>query len=116
MVVEYIWNAINSKTKSKFFELYLEIYFCRNRKDKFKQKQFASEIVPNSENEETIKKWIEGNIIKEIESNSLVHDDIEYEIKYFTRHYYKAKSLLSLRKEDWLEYVSGIYEKNVNPS
>ncbi len=111
-VIEYIWPTINGSIKSKFINLYIEIYFS-DRKDNFEQKQFASKIVNNPKNKNDIKNWIEGKIIEEINSSSLTQDDVTSEVQYFNRYYSKARAIFSLDEEDWITCLTEIYNENI---
>lgn len=111
-VVEYIWPKINDSIKSKFFNLYIQIYIS-DRQDNYEQKQFASKLVNDPLNRKEIEKWIEGKIIDEIKSNSLTQEDVTSEVRYFSRYYSKVGAILSLDEEAWAAYLSEIYNKNI---
>jgi len=111
-IIESIWSTIDTTTKDKLLNFYIDIYFS-DRRDTFEQKQFASKVLHEPEHEQFVRNWIENKIFEEIESNDLKPEDIESEIKYFSRYYSKARRILSYDADEWIEYLSDVYNQKV---
>ncbi len=108
-VIRDIWDFIGKELQEKFLYEYLDI-FVSSRSAGYEQKEFARALINKKEYNDTLKKWIKSKIKEETELEVLSVEDLDNEVKYFSRHYNDMMYALDFDETAWHKFIRKEYK------